>query len=390
MRRYEQQSEDGPDVQRYVRGRQALQETAGPLSHPTGPLTARMVLALQRTIGNAAVARPMELQRHACGSSCGHRTQQGEQLAPPVQRTVTPWGSPASGSSSSGSSSNAPATANAGSSSASSDHADRSSDWPKWPPPEWHAAIEELVEGNGLLGPKNKAFNRLAMIAEAEVRVFVQSLLAPDQDAAQAKQALVALYLKCQTPKHQEIATANKVLGPSQLASTTYNDLHEIISAKRMWQDRHQQLLPWPFNDSSKKPDYAVGATPSADGKATSADYYGKAKEVADHVRKQSPKDHGSLLAEFWSSITDKVGSYPEKVGETDEQKSVRVVVDFTDAPYFKSSGAVDVGTLEKDFTQVLHYNGAKFKDLERLARVDVLVPGFVISLQRGREFGDR
>ena len=84
MRGYEQQPQDGPDVRQHVRERRSTQETDHQIPHHQGILTPDMVLALQRSVGNAAVVHLM--RQHACDSSCG---QQGERAAsaPTVQRS---------------------------------------------------------------------------------------------------------------------------------------------------------------------------------------------------------------------------------------------------------------------------------------------------------------
>ncbi|SER50776.1 hypothetical protein SAMN04487983_1017100 [Streptomyces sp. yr375] len=62
---------------------------------PAATPDAVSLLALQRTAGNAAVARILDQERHAHGPGCGHATT--ESAAPPVQRapTFTRTGAPA-------------------------------------------------------------------------------------------------------------------------------------------------------------------------------------------------------------------------------------------------------------------------------------------------------
>ncbi|GAA1243805.1 hypothetical protein GCM10009665_38300 [Kitasatospora nipponensis] len=92
MRAHDQQSQGGPDEQLRTDGRRAAQETAvqaAGAAEVGGELTARMVLALQRTIGNAAVAPLVEQRRRAHDPSRGRPDPCGGPQAPdrPVQRS---------------------------------------------------------------------------------------------------------------------------------------------------------------------------------------------------------------------------------------------------------------------------------------------------------------
>ncbi|WP_371537501.1 eCIS core domain-containing protein [Streptomyces sp. NBC_00466] len=64
--------------------RGAAAALAGQLSGGQSP---EAVMALQRSVGNAAVAHMLEVQRHAHGASCGHQEAAPEEEAP-VQRRM--------------------------------------------------------------------------------------------------------------------------------------------------------------------------------------------------------------------------------------------------------------------------------------------------------------
>ena len=98
MRGYEHQSQDMAAVQQPVRTRRSAQKSGGG-SPLRGAVTPQMILALQRSVGNATVVRLLDQRRHACDPSHRHQGDRGHQgrqddqavpAAPAVQRSSVP------------------------------------------------------------------------------------------------------------------------------------------------------------------------------------------------------------------------------------------------------------------------------------------------------------
>lgn len=98
MRGYEHQPQDMAAVQQPVRTRRSAQKSGGG-SPLRGAVTPQMILALQRSVGNATVVRLLDQRRHACDPSHRHQGDRGHQgrqddqavpAAPAVQRSSVP------------------------------------------------------------------------------------------------------------------------------------------------------------------------------------------------------------------------------------------------------------------------------------------------------------
>jgi hypothetical protein len=243
--------------------------------------------------------------------------------------------------------------------------------FPPWPPKEWQIAIGELVEGNGMLGPQNNAFERFAQDpAVAKLALALVASLNSTDSASEARRLLESIRAACRNEADNKAVLAMSKkgpvpdwTGPSRLATTTYNDLLEPINAKRLWQVGHAKLYPWPFNEKAKKPDYTRSTRPA--GKDADK-YYEETTDIGDQIKVGGKTTAGEVATEFASSVRDKVTTYPGK--------SIWVVVDLCDnAPMHEKGLDVDVFTAQ--LAQTLKVTLSKVGNRGDLFRATAVFP---------------
>ncbi|WP_190020355.1 hypothetical protein [Streptomyces hiroshimensis] len=218
---------------------------------------------------------------------------------------------------------------------------------------------------NGAFGPMLEKYPQAGELADS----LKASLLDPGAGAEEAKQLLLDLWKACRSEKDKKAPARDGVPGPSRFPVGVYNDLHELINAKRLWQSGDRQLHPWPFNEGAKKPDYVVADASPERAQGTAAEFYASADLVGDHVKVTGAKTVDDAVERFGKNVGDKLHTY--------DDKRVRVMVDLTDNAVLRN------GPPAEELKQRLC---ARLKQLkppaDRLVQVDAVLPGAVFTFR--------
>ncbi|MEV0082253.1 DUF4157 domain-containing protein [Saccharopolyspora sp. NPDC050642] len=247
------------------------------------------------------------------------------------------------------------------------------SNWPG----AWAEEIANLARSNHLLGPGNRNIKRLPEAIKNTVLAlaaeFVSTLQDPEQPAENAKAKLLEMFDAARTDndrkqlKNLPGGGGPGALGPSRFPSSTYNDLHELINAKRLWLAGDHSLGPWPFDADAKKPDYVVGEG-NADGQ-TADEFYESTRDVGDHVKVTGKNDLAAVVSDFGKNVKSKISTY--------DGKGVRVVVDLTDNAVLHKSYDDDLAALlAKELSNITSAL------LDRLLGVDAITPQGILTFR--------
>ncbi|MFF8092896.1 hypothetical protein [Streptomyces sp. NPDC016675] len=211
---------------------------------------------------------------------------------------------------------------------------------PAWPGP-WTSEINDIVKGNGALGPENGMVKKLSTEQRATItergKELVASLLDPGVLAPEARRILIALHLDlidaaaAQKPAIQKLMENPGYRPPSALHGTCYNAALELIVAKALWQTGHTEILPWPVEGTAAKPDFVIdGRHPSPTGHDDKS-FYAACTVVADTLKVGGCKTVQDLVTGLVSGVTNKLGTY--------QGKTVGVVLEAADNPCLYEDG---------------------------------------------------
>jgi uncharacterized protein YukE len=254
----------------------------------------------------------------------------------------------------------------------------------------WHDEVDAMFTGNGILSIGTvkdgvasggnraimKMFNDNTFSTAAKVQLQTdldalhRSLSDPQVSSAAARPLLQNLF-------------DHNLKGDSRASKfpvSAMNDALESLNAKLLAEVHGgtSGLHPWPFNGSTKKPDYVLAGAdgkvpkPGANGFGASEDtFFDSVTHVADHLKWSSVKDFADIGKGARSAVDSKLKAY--------EGKQVRVVVDLTKSPGLEPGPGRDLTALIQHVTDE-YRGGGPWDGPTRLIQSDLIVPGHFLA----------
>ncbi|GFH38410.1 hypothetical protein [Streptomyces pacificus] len=290
----------------------------------------------------------------------------------------------------------------------------------KWPG-GWTVDIPKLKTGrnpfaNGLRDFGASATTALKKAVEAACDAYLEALADPEVSAEDTYLASREIGKVAGATRAQPMELARSAMPGGPLVSDfAVKGLHytlEYTDAKRLWEIRHSDLVPWPYDASAKKPDYASRQHTTMDmikrtrkagreevkdviaresekaqrqlgkqdiAEATirthkeAATFYELSTHVGDHVR-VTDRELGQIPGQIAASVRDK--------GESYLGKTVRVVVNLRDNTSLYDAKGNPVSIKSKDITSELDALDGKlaFSYVNLVFPPEIIVDGLTVE----------
>lgn len=252
----------------------------------------------------------------------------------------------------------------------------------------WHHEVDGMFTGNGILSlgtvedgvatGGNRAIMRMfndktfTAVAKAQLQKDLEalrlSLTDPEVSSAAARPLLQNLF-------------DHNLKGDSRASKfpvAALNDALEPLNAKLLAEVHGgtSGLHPWPFNGSTKKPDYVLAGPdgkvpkPGEDGiGAAEGAFYNAVTHVGDHL-KVEVKAFPDVGKGARNAVDSKLKAYPDK--------NVRVIVDLSKSPGLQQGVSGDLTALIQHVSD--EFRRGNWDGPTRLIQSDLIVPGHFLG----------
>ncbi|RNL73848.1 hypothetical protein [Streptomyces sp. I6] len=261
-------------------------------------------------------------------------------------------------------------------------------------PGGWTADIQELKNGRNPFAKGLRDFlasaptTDLKKAVEAACDAYLKSLADPKVSAEETYLASreIAKVAGATRATERELARSAMPGGPlvSDFSVSGLRYTLEYTDAKRLWEIRHSDLLPWPYEASAKKPDYASRQHTTADmvkrtRKAGQEEVKAAVRKASEKANKQLGKhdvaestirtlkeaatfydlsthvgDHVRVTDRALSQIPQQIAADVRDKGDTYHGKIVRVVVNLRENTSLYDGSGNPVSISSKDITSPL------------------------------------
>ncbi|MDI9884599.1 hypothetical protein QMZ92_09355 [Streptomyces sp. HNM0645] len=291
----------------------------------------------------------------------------------------------------------------------------------KWPG-GWTVDIQELKTGRNPFAKALRDFlasaptTDLKKAVEAACDAYLESLADPKVSAEETYLTFrkIAKVAGASKASAHELARSAMPGGPivSDFSVSGLRYTLEYIDAKRLWEIQHSDLLPWPYEASAKKPDYASRQHTTKDmvkrtRKAGQEEVKEAVRKASEAAKKQLGKqdvaektirtakeaatfydlsthvgDHVRVTDRALSQIPKQIAADVRDKGETYRGKIVRVVVNLREnASLYDNSGS-PVSIDSKDVTSELNALDDKlvFSYVNLIFPPEIVVDGLTVE----------